>query len=381
MPNKKWRQLLFALFASATLLLCTVGGPSHAETSTTDEAPAGGESQAGETPEKKKKSPWVFTPLISANPKFGTSIGALGAYMHHFDKKSPVSLFGLTGSYSDTRSYKAVLFANTFFDQDRQRVKAAAVYGKIENDYEDFLGTGKQAATTDNINLLFARYYYRIAGNWFIGAQGVSTNYTSSADTPYGQDILDLLGLGGFQSNGLGLVGYYDSRDNTRSASSGSQFTAFNMAYREGLGGDESFDVYVLQYDTYLSLLKKQVTALKVKGRWTVDAPNSAYSSIEIPGYTRGEFLAQYMSYAWADQRISFSRRWGMSVSAALACLYGDNVFGQDLDCFERSNMYPSISTGAIFTLKPEAKLVVRAQISVGKGDASAFILSFGQPF
>lgn len=375
------RQLLFAFFTSALLLLCAVSGPAPAESPADENTPTDEKSQTGETPEQKKKSPWVFMPLVSANPKFGSSLGAMGAYMYNFDKKSPVSMFGLTASYSDTHSYKGVMFANTFFDQDRQRVKAVALYGKIENDYEDFLGTGQQAATTDNITLLFARYYYRIAGNWFIGTQGISTNYASTADTQHGDAILDLLGLGGFQSNGLGLVGYYDSRDNTRSASSGSQFVAHNIAFREGLGGDDSFDSYTLEYDTYLSLWKNQVTALQAKGRWTVDAPNSAYSSLQIPGYTRGEYLAEYMSHLRVDQRISFSRRWGMSVSAALACLYGDNVFGEDLDCFERTNMYPSISAGAIFTLKPEAKLVARAEISVGKGEASAFILSFGQPF
>ena len=358
--------------------MCSVSGRAYADDSSTSEEP---EAQTSSADEKKKKSPWLATPLLSSNPKFGTSVGGLAAYLHHYDKKSPVSMFGLTGNYSDTRSYSGVAFANAFFDQDKQRIKAAVVYGKIENDYEDFLGTGKQAQTTDDINLVFARYLYRVAGNWFIGVQGISTNYTSSADTFVGEGILDILGLGGFQSNGLGLVGYYDSRDNTRSASSGSQFLVQNMAFREGLGGDESFDTYTLEWDTYLSFWKNQVTAIQTKGRWTVDAPNSAYSSVQIPGYTQGEYLAQYMSYVVADQRISFSKRWGMSVSAGLACLYGDNVFGEDLDCFDRENLYPSISTGAIYSIKPEEKLVMRAEVSAGKADNVAFILSFGQPF
>lgn len=374
------RQTLIKLIASTLLIMGSATGQAYADDSSASEETQA-QSSSTDAVEKKKKTPWVFTPLLSSNPKFGTSVGGLGAYMHKFDPKSPISLFGLTANYSDTRSYNGVLFANAFFDQDRQRVKAATVLGKIENDYEDFLGTGNQVQTSDDIKLLFARYYYRIAGNWFIGVQGISTNYTSSTDSVLGDGILDLLGLGGFQSNGLGLVGYYDSRDNTRSASSGSQFLAHNMAYREGLGGDESFDTYTLEYDAYLPLWKNQVTAIQTKGRWTVNAPSSAYSTVEVPGYTRGEYLAQHMSYALVDQRISFSKRWGMSVSAGLACLYGDNVFGEDLDCFERDNLYPSISTGAIFAIKPEQKLVIRAEVSVGKSDNTAFILSFGQPF
>jgi hypothetical protein len=380
MQQANSQQTLIALITITLLFMWSVTGGAYAEDSSTSEETEA-QSSSADADENKKKSPWVATPLLSSNPKFGTSVGGLAAYLYHFDKKSPVSMFGLTGNYSDTQSYSGVAFANAFFDQDKQRIKAAVVYGKIENDYEDFLGTGKRAQTTDDINLVFARYLYRVAGNWFIGVQGISTNYTSSSDSFVGEGILDILGLGGFQSNGLGLVGYYDSRDNTRSASSGAQFLAHNMAFREGLGGDESFDTYTLEYDTYLSLWKNQVTAIQAKGRWTVDAPNSAYSSVRIPGYTTGEYLAQYMSHVLVDQRISFGKRWGMSVSAGLACLYGDNVFGEDLDCFERENLYPSISTGGIFTIKPEAKLVVRAEVSAGKDDNAAFILSFGQPF
>lgn len=329
----------------------------------------------------ERESPWLFMPLISSNPKFGTSIGAMAGYLHKFDKKSPISNFGLTGKYSDTKSYNVALFANTFFDEDKQRIMGVALYGKIENDYQDFLGTGVSAATTDNVYMGFGRYLYRIAGNWFIGAQGVMTNYSASTGNAQGDSVLDYLGLAGFKSNALGFAALYDSRDNTRSASTGSQLQLGNFAYREALGGDESFDVIRLEYDVYRPWIRNQVTAIQLEGRWTFDAPNSAYSSVRLPGYTQGEYLAEYMSSVLLDQRITFSRRWGMSVSTGVACLYGDNVFGNSQQCFERDSLYPMIATGAIFTLKPEAKLVARAEISVGKSDNLAFILRFGQPF
>ncbi len=365
-----------ALSRLAIMLLLATSSPGQAQTSNGDQATA--DSSSGQPP---ARSPWLGTPLLSSNPKFGTSIGGLVGYLHKFDRQSPVSMFGLTAAYSNTDSYKAVLFANTFFDQDRQRLEAAAIYGNIENDYEDFLGSGQQAQTTDRIDLYFLRYLYRFSGNWFFGAQGIMTNYSSSAATDLGQGILDILGLGGFQSNGLGVALYFDSRDNTRSASRGSQFLAHNIAYREGLGGDASFDVYNAEYDIFLPLIGAQVTAIQFKGRWTSDAPNSSFSSVELPGYTRGEYLAQHMTFVLADQRIMFSQRWGMSVSAGVACLYGDSVVDGSLDCFDRDNAYPSISTGVIYSLKPSEKIVVRAQVSAGKSDNSAFVLSFGQPF
>jgi hypothetical protein len=358
------------------LLMIAASGPGRAQTST-----EGTTADQDSTPQAVARSPWLATPLLSSNPKFGTSIGGLVGYLHKYDRKSPVSMFGVTASYSDTNSYKLVLFANTYFDEDRQRINAAAIYGNIENDYEDFLGTGQQSQTTDKIDLYFLRYLYRFSGNWFIGAQGVMTNYSSSSATDLGQGILDILGLGGFQSNGLGAAIYYDSRDNTRSASRGSQFLAQNIAYRERLGGDASFDVYIAEYDTYLQLIGSQVTAIQLKGRWTSGAPNSSFSSVELPGYTRGEYLAQNMTFLLIDQRIMFNERWGMSLTAGIGCLYGDSVFDDTLDCFERDNAYPSISSGVIYSLKPAEKIVLRAQVSAGKSGNSAFVLSFGQPF
>ncbi len=357
-------------------MLIAASGLGQAQTSTEDNT-----DDQDSTERAVARSPWLATPLLSSTPKFGTSIGGLVGYLYKFDRKSPVSLFGVNASYSDTNSYKLVLFANTYFDEDRQRVNAAAIYGNIENDYEDFLGSGQQTQTTDRIDMYFLRYLYRFSGNWFIGAQGVMTNFSSSSATDLGQGILDILGLGGFQSNGLGLAIYYDSRNNTRSASSGSQFLAHNIAYSERLGGDASFDVYNAEYDTYLQLIGSQVTAIQLKGRWTSDAPNSSFSSVELPGYTRGEYLAQNMTFLLVDQRIMFTERWGMSVTAGVGCLYGDSVFDNNLNCFERDNAYPSISSGVIYSLKPAEKIVVRAQVSAGKSGNSALTLSFGQPF
>jgi len=59
------------------------------------------------------KSPWLFTPLVSSAPKFGTSIGAMGAYLHAFDEESPTSTFGLMAQYSNSESLMGAAFGRT----------------------------------------------------------------------------------------------------------------------------------------------------------------------------------------------------------------------------------------------------------------------------
>lgn len=63
-------------------------------------------------------SPWLFAPILTSNPKLGTSGGALAGYLYRFDEQSPVSTFGVAGVYSDTDSHVAGAFANTYFGAD-----------------------------------------------------------------------------------------------------------------------------------------------------------------------------------------------------------------------------------------------------------------------
>jgi hypothetical protein len=325
---------------------------------------------------RQQESPWLLTPTISSDPKLGSSFGLLGAYLKKYDEVSPASMFGVMGSYSDTDSYFYGTFARSYFDHDRQRVTAAYMKGKVNNNYEDFLGSGLPVSTTDDLDMAAVRYLRLYKNNWYLGLQFVSTNYAIIADDALSGAILELLGLTGFKSNALGVVANYDTRDNQNSPASGSSFLFHNLAYSKSLGGDVSFDAYVLNYSVYLAHGNGHVAALHAKGRWTDNAPASGYSTIELRGYTRGEYLAPHMSLIEFDERIKIKPRWGVALSSGIAYLYGGKVEDQD-----DTDWYPAASAGIMFTIKPEEKMVVRADYAIGKSDNSAFYLSFGQPF
>jgi len=324
----------------------------------------------------KEESPWLITPLISSEPKLGSSVGAMGGYLHQFDEKSPTSMFIVMGTYSTTDSFVSGLFGRTYFDEDRQRLMLGIVKGKINNEYNDFLGSGYPVDTTDDLYGTFARYNYRLFKDWFFGGQAVSTNYSISGNDWMSDKILNFIGLNGFKSNGLGLVIERDTKDNQNSPSSGSTLLINNIAYREGLGGDENFDVYALQYRTYIEHYKEYVLALRADGRWTVDAPSGAYSSIDLRGYTRGQYLARHATTIEVEERIRISKRWGASVSTGTACLYGG-----DKSCSDEENWFPAVSAGLNYMLKVEEKMVIRADIAAGKSGNYGFYLQFGRPF
>ena len=325
---------------------------------------------------EKGESPWLVTPLVSSAPKFGTSIGALGAYLKKFDEVSPTSMFGTALSFSNTESAMMAVFANTYFDNDRQRLLAGAIAGEINNEYADFLGTGYTAQTTDNIHAVFIRYLYRVKYDWFLGPQVLSTNYAISGNDWFTQELLARIGLTGFDSNGIGLVAQRDTRDNMNSPSAGSLFSINNIAYRESLGGDINFDAYALTYKKYFTHGKGHVLAARIEGRWTNDAPPAGYSTTRLRGYTAGQYLAPHSTLLEVEERYHIKGKWGGTAFVGVECLYGDGE-----GCGTGNNLYPAGGAGITFMLKPEEKMLARAEAAIGEGGNYGFYLKFGYEF
>jgi len=320
-----------------------------------------------------KESPWLATPLLSSAPKLGTSVGALGAHISKFDAESPASMFGVAGTYSTTDSYVVGIFARTYFDKDRQRLTAGLAYGKINNEYNDFLGTGHAVMTTDDLHAAAFRYAYRFSGDWFIGLQGVMANYIISGNNLLSELILGFIGLDGFNSNGVGAVVERDTRDNQNSPASGSHILLNNLAFRTALGGEENFDIYTVKTSKYFGHYNGNVLAVRLDGQWSVDAPAGAYATVNLRGYTPGQYLAPYMTMFEAEERIAVAGRWGAEVFAGIAALYGNEHSGTD--------WFPSAGAGVNYMLKEEEKMVVRAEAAAGQSGNYGLYLQFGWGF
>ncbi|QFU75802.1 hypothetical protein EY643_09115 [Halioglobus maricola] len=328
-------------------------------------------------PDQAEESPWLLTPTVSADPKLGTTIGGVVGYITAFDEGSSPSLVTGFATYSDTDSYMAGIYGDTYFGADEHKLMFGFIKGKVRNDYDDFLGTGRPAKTEDNIESLFARYMNRFgASDWYLGGQVIMSDYVVGADGFFDL-ILEQAGLTGFQSNGLGLAAEYDDRDHLRNPTSGQHLVAHNVAYRESLGGEESFDALQLNYSHYMKWGEKEhVLATNARGRWTHDAPNSGYSSLNMRGYTRGNYLGEHYTHLNLDARFNIKGRWGASLFGGVGCLYS-----KFSSCDESDNLFPMAGAGIIFDLKPEAGIVLRLEYAKGKSDNEAYYLSLGQPF
>jgi hypothetical protein len=292
--------------------------------------------------------------------------------MHVFDPASRVSLFGTSYQYSSTHSQILAAFARTSFGADHQRIVVLAAFGHIENDYDDYLGTGQPLQTNDDLKAFAARYLYRVKENWFIGAQGNAANYQVLGATPEDDLVLETLGVRGFASAALGASIMRDSRDNEDQPLKGWFLNVNNLAYREGLGGDASYDAYRVDVRAFWNHGGRHVLAVRQYNWLTNDAPASAEGTVILRGYKFGQYLSPYMSSLEVEERWSFNRRWGATLFAGAAGLYGEPPVPLD------RNVYPTVGGGVHFAIKPEQHIIVNLEFAQGVGDNRGIYLKLG---
>lgn len=338
---------------------------------TTRLAAAPGEPEPADATSPASRSPWLALPTLASNPKLGTSVGAMGAYLHNFDKDSRVSIFGVGVQYTTTDSKIAGLISRASWGADHHRLTAGAALGFIRNDYDDYLGTGVPLRTDDDLRALFVRYVYRIEGDWFVGGQFVRADYQVLGFSDWDDMVLETLGVKGFESAGVGAVLMHDSRDNQDMPVRGWMLNFNNVAYRESLGGSDSFDTYRLDDRWFFPIGDRSVLAVRQMNQFTQDAPLAANATIMLRGYKPGQYLGKNMSSIEVEERWRFGARWGANLFVGAACLYG-----AALDC--SAETYTSWGAGLQWIVKPDQKMVLNLELAHGEGDSNAAILKLG---
>jgi outer membrane protein assembly factor BamA len=332
-------------------------------------------AQAESVMEKQSRSPWLLVPLISSNPKLGTSVGGMVGYITRFDSRSEPSLLGLQAQYSNTSSRTLGIGGKFYWNENRDRVNVGVLGGEVSNDYLDFLGTGQEVRSEEKLRAVFLRYQHQFFPSWFFGAQAVYSNYDVEGTDPTSDQALELAGLAGSVSSGIGLIASYDTRNNTNNPTEGTFAQLHNLAFRESLGSDADFDVVTADWRWYTRTSDKNVVVLHAKGRWTRDAPESKQSTVELRGYTRGQYLGRNSLTIEAENRYMLEPRWGGKAFAGVACLYGGGEHCSD------DQIFPMFGAGLFYVLKPASNMVVSAEFAKGSGDNRGFYLNFGHRF
>jgi hypothetical protein len=282
-------------------------------------------------------------------------------------------MFGIMYEYSTTKSQVGAVFARTSFAQDTQRLEGLFGYADVKNEYKDYMGTGQTFRTTDQIALGAGRYYYRVKGPWFVGAEGAFGNYSVEGETDLQNKVLDMLGLAGFHIGGVGPLVMHDSRDNQDMPVRGWYANLNYLANRTALGSEDDFDTVRLDVKAFVPHGKAHVLAVRANNQWTHEAPTSAEATLQIRAYKQGQYLGKHMSSIEGEERLSFSRRWGATIFGGAARLYGGGTPLVDND-----GWYPFAGAGIQFIVKPEDHMLLAFEFAHGNLNNYGIYLRFG---
>jgi outer membrane protein assembly factor BamA len=296
-------------------------------------------------------------------------------YVTRFDQQSEPSLIALQGQTSNTSSTTVALGAKLYWGANQNRLAGGMVGGKVTNDYLDFLGTGREVRSDENVRAFFLRYQRELLPNWYLGAQAVYSNYGVDGLDPTSDLILEQAGLTGLVSAGAGFITSYDTRDNTNNPTDGVFAQLHNIAYRDSLGSDADFDALNADVQWYTTTGKNNVLVLHAKGRWTKDAPSSRESTVPLRGYTHGQYLGRNALTLEVEDRYMLQPKWGIKAFAGVSCVYGDGK-----SC-SGDNVFPMAGGGVFYIVKPEANMLISAEFAKGSGDNQGFYLNFGHRF
>ena len=133
------------------------------------------------------------------------------------------------------------------------------------------------------------------------------------------------------RASGLGIVGEYDTRDNTLSPSEGSLSKAVATFYGPGIGSDNTFQTYRAHWFGYFP----------VTARWTIggradwraargDVPFYQLPSIDLRGIAYGRFQNQSVGMLETELRWKATSRWTLLAFAGVGRDWGKQTSFDD---------------------------------------------------
>ena len=114
------------------------------------------------------------------------------------------------------------------------------------------------------------------------------------------------------------------------------------------------------------------VLAVRQYNWLTSDAPSAAQATVILRGYKQGQYLSPYMSSLEVEERLSFNARWGATLFAGAAGLYGEAPVPLD------RSIYPTVGAGVHFVLKPKERMNVNLEYAQGIEDNRGVYLKLG---
>lgn len=342
----------------------------------------------------------LISPLIV--PGYTPELGGLLAVggLWSFKTKKTDSLIqrsSLPFTFSLTTTGATVIQARptTYWLKDKLRINAELWYKDMPDNYwgvgaENAKNNPKSDSTTAYQRQWWwinPQFLYQFKENYFVGLN-VDYNFTQGTNPSVGvASDPDYIKYNDSPMNsGLGVILRHDSRDVPVNAWKGKLIDVSATFYSDAFGGDNNYQMYLLDYRQYKQVGKKGRTlAWQIKGRFGLgDVPYGEMGQLGNPfdlrGYTWGQYRDKNLFFILPEYRHTFYKQNGeLSKHGAVVWAATGSVFGANKDEDGTSMTWlPNLGVGYRLELQPRMNL--RLDIGMANG-ATGIYFNFNEAF
>ena len=324
----------------------------------------------------KKVRSIAAIPIINYNRTQGIIAGALISKYYKINKKdtiSPSSNTGIFGIYTQEKSYAFMAYSRFYFAEDRWRISAAA--GIADVNFQFYLEDGGSSVGnfynySTKANFAVLQVQRNIFKRIYVGPIGTFNNSTTT--------FFDLPGTSGKDSvtksklNNIGYIISNDTRDHVQYPTRGMFLTFKNQFFSSWVGSNYKFEKYILTYNQFFKLSKKDDKHLLAMRAYLNiadgDVPFEGQTVVggeDIRGYSQGEYRNNQVYTLQGEYRWNFYKRWGMVAFAGVASAVAK------FSDIPSSVILPGVGAGLRFRMLPHERINIGIDAGVGKGDYS----------
>ena len=334
----------------------------------------------------------TVTPLIAPVPFKNTQLGwglmLMGGLIHRFDTDTTIKpSTGVLGAfYTENGSWGVMGMENARLAGDRWRLRFMAGHPEVRYDFygigQDAGRAGRSVEIQQNMNLAMVAALGRVADNVYLGGtalyMGTSVmvrDTTGLGLPPAAADMSDL------QLFAVGLQGENDTRNDDYWPTEGTLVRLKAWFFVNALGGERSFQRYVLFWSWYTPVLGERLvlaTNLNAMGAggdtpfWAL--PAVGFGRGGLRGYTQGRYRDEIMTTEQAELRYHSTGRFGAVAFVGFG--HVAPTFGQIF----KAQVLPAGGLGLRYQLTEKFPMHLRFDYSWGR-DGSIFYFSVSEAF
>lgn len=371
-------------------LLMQFGGEAFAQTgeiqsqveSRTSEAEAAKNVTSSDSPDDGKAE-YIVVPVPIVDPTIGNGLALAGLMTFSSDEEGEAaskqrrSTIAVAAGYTNTDSWMVGGGLSLYLDDDRYRAKLNGGFGNLNLKW---YGTSSDSIFFDNPAdfrtrgwLLDGNVEKRLAESFYLGVSGRYLRPEATAKIPI--DVLPALRLE-FDLVAIGLIGEYDTRDNTWYPESGSNGVINFLSYLEALGSDREFASLDATFAHYVKLADSLVLAGQARVATVGDnTPFFMLSTVNLRGFPTGQYMNETVTQLQAELRWEAWRRIGAVFFA------GTGVAAESLDKWGDADRAYGYGAGLRYRVSEVDRMNVGLDVATGSTNDLTVYFRIGEAF